>query len=154
MTDNKINLNFHPHPLGVNWYSYSFVEIFWSRSRGTISHFIIIFYFFSLNSWRIFLFFFSDRKFQLNIKKVYICFVSWIPYTKAPKRCELNCMPRGERFYYRHKLKVVDGTRCDDEKLDVCVDGQCLVSFFVKTILLIFFFLWHTKELISHGSVL
>nr|CAD7458623.1 unnamed protein product [Timema tahoe] len=52
----------------------------------------------------------------------------WVPYTKAPNVCELNCMPRGERFYYRHKRKVVDGTRCDDEKLDICVDGQCLVE--------------------------
>ncbi|KAG8262319.1 hypothetical protein J6590_054750 [Homalodisca vitripennis] len=50
----------------------------------------------------------------------------WVPYTKAPNKCELNCMPRGERFYYRHKNKVADGTRCDEEKLDVCVDGKCL----------------------------
>ncbi|XP_046998769.1 papilin isoform X1 [Schistocerca americana] len=35
-------------------------------------------------------------------------------------------MPRGERFYYRHKQAVIDGTRCNDEKLDVCVEGQCL----------------------------
>lgn len=34
-------------------------------------------------------------------------------------------MPRGERFYYRHKSKVIDGTRCNDESLDVCVDGKC-----------------------------
>ena len=26
------------------------------------------------------------------------------------------------------KKKVIDGTRCDDEKDDVCVDGECLVS--------------------------
>ncbi|XP_071454258.1 papilin isoform X2 [Hetaerina americana] len=50
----------------------------------------------------------------------------WIPYTKAPNRCELNCMPKGERFYYRHKRKVIDGTRCEEEKLDICVDGECL----------------------------
>ena len=36
-------------------------------------------------------------------------------------------MPEGERFYYRHKKKVADGTRCDEEKDDVCVDGGCLV---------------------------
>ncbi|CAK1550996.1 unnamed protein product [Leptosia nina] len=50
---------------------------------------------------------------------------NWVPYTKAPNPCELNCMPRGERFYYRHKLKVVDGTRCNEESFDVCVDGAC-----------------------------
>ncbi|KRT86056.1 hypothetical protein AMK59_2573, partial [Oryctes borbonicus] len=49
----------------------------------------------------------------------------WVPYTKSPQPCELNCMPRGERFYYRHKLQVVDGTKCHDESLDVCVAGKC-----------------------------
>lgn len=37
-------------------------------------------------------------------------------------------MPRGERFYYRHKRKVVDGTTCEEDKLDICVDGKCLVN--------------------------
>ncbi|XP_050354058.1 papilin isoform X6 [Nymphalis io] len=50
---------------------------------------------------------------------------NWVPYTKGPNPCELNCMPRGERFYYRQKTKVVDGTRCSDESFDVCVDGVC-----------------------------
>ncbi|KAF9413443.1 hypothetical protein HW555_008335 [Spodoptera exigua] len=36
---------------------------------------------------------------------------NWVPYTKAPNPCELNCMPHAERFYFRHKLQVVDGTR-------------------------------------------
>nr|XP_029723407.1 papilin-like isoform X4 [Aedes albopictus] len=49
----------------------------------------------------------------------------WVPYTKAPNPCELNCMPIGERFYYRHKAKVTDGTRCNDDSFDVCVDGTC-----------------------------
>lgn len=52
---------------------------------------------------------------------------TWVPYTKAPNPCELNCMPKGERFYYRHKAKVIDGTPCNDESLDVCVNGQCQV---------------------------
>ncbi|XP_066902314.1 papilin [Halyomorpha halys] len=34
-------------------------------------------------------------------------------------------MPRGERFYYRHKDKVEDGTLCSEDSLDVCVDGVC-----------------------------
>ena len=54
--------------------------------------------------------------------------VRWIPYTRAPNKCELNCMPKGERFYYRHRRKVIDGTRCDEQQgTDVCVAGQCLV---------------------------
>ncbi len=32
----------------------------------------------------------------------------WIPYLKAPRKCELNCMPKGERFYYRHEKKVIN----------------------------------------------
>lgn len=52
----------------------------------------------------------------------------WIPYTKGMNKCELNCMPVNERFYYQHKKKVIDGTRCDDEKQDICVNGKCLVS--------------------------
>lgn len=52
----------------------------------------------------------------------------WVPYTRAPNKCELNCMPKGERFYYRHRRKVIDGTRCDEQEgTDVCVAGQCLV---------------------------
>ncbi|XP_066977997.1 papilin isoform X18 [Macrobrachium rosenbergii] len=51
---------------------------------------------------------------------------SWVPYLKAPKKCELNCQPQGERFYYRHAPKVVDGTPCDTEGLDICVDGRCM----------------------------
>lgn len=51
----------------------------------------------------------------------------WVPYHKAPNLCELNCMPKGERFYYRQSRKVIDGTRCrDDGSLDVCVDGICM----------------------------
>lgn len=38
-------------------------------------------------------------------------------------------MPRGERFYFRHAVSVVDGTRCSDENFDVCVNGTCQVSF-------------------------
>ncbi|XP_074105077.1 proteoglycan-like sulfated glycoprotein papilin isoform X3 [Cotesia typhae] len=53
-------------------------------------------------------------------------FYDWVPYTGAPNKCELNCMPKGERFFYRHKLAVVDGTPCEVEKNDVCVEGKCM----------------------------
>lgn len=39
-------------------------------------------------------------------------------------------MPKGERFYYRQKDKVIDGTKCDNERADVCLDGKCLVIFY------------------------
>lgn len=73
-------------------------------------------------------------------------YYNWVPYTKAPNPCELNCMPRGERFYYRHKSKVIDGTRCNDHSVDVCVDGQCQVCDSV-----VFFFAYQ-KTVISHYS--
>ncbi|XP_065214045.1 papilin isoform X2 [Planococcus citri] len=53
-------------------------------------------------------------------------FYTWVPYTKGQNKCELNCMPRGERFYYRHKKQVIDGTTCDDERPDICVNGRCV----------------------------
>ncbi|GAB6024702.1 hypothetical protein CHUAL_009835 [Chamberlinius hualienensis] len=53
-------------------------------------------------------------------------YYDWIPYTKAPNKCELNCMPKGENVYYRHARRVVDGTTCDPDTLDICVEGNCL----------------------------
>lgn len=55
-------------------------------------------------------------------------FYKWTPYKKKKglSDCELNCMPQGERFYYRHAQFVVDGTRCQDDATDVCVQGVCV----------------------------
>ncbi|KAJ8724116.1 hypothetical protein PYW07_008096 [Mythimna separata] len=33
--------------------------------------------------------------------------------------------PYGERFYFRHKPQVIDGTQCREGSLDVCVNGTC-----------------------------
>ncbi|KAE8290308.1 Papilin Precursor [Larimichthys crocea] len=49
----------------------------------------------------------------------------WLPYYGAENPCELNCMPRGENFFYRHRSAVVDGTPCHPGRRDVCVDGVC-----------------------------
>nr|XP_036851881.1 papilin isoform X4 [Manis javanica] len=49
----------------------------------------------------------------------------WLPYYGAPNKCELNCIPKGESFYYKHREAVVDGTPCEPGKRDVCVDGSC-----------------------------
>ncbi|XP_031966948.1 papilin isoform X4 [Corvus moneduloides] len=49
----------------------------------------------------------------------------WLPYYGAPNKCELNCIPKGENFYYRHKEAVVDGTTCEPGKRDICVAGVC-----------------------------
>ncbi|NWW80141.1 PPN protein, partial [Climacteris rufus] len=49
----------------------------------------------------------------------------WLPYYGAPNKCELNCIPKGENFYYRHREAVVDGTTCEPGKRDICVEGVC-----------------------------
>ncbi|XP_032128706.1 A disintegrin and metalloproteinase with thrombospondin motifs 15-like isoform X2 [Sapajus apella] len=51
----------------------------------------------------------------------------WLPYYGAPNKCELNCIPKGENFYYKHREAVVDGTPCEPGKRDMCVDGSCRV---------------------------
>ncbi|XP_030643236.1 papilin [Chanos chanos] len=52
-------------------------------------------------------------------------FYKWLPYYGAENPCELNCIPRGENFFYRHLAAVVDGTPCHPGGKDVCVDGVC-----------------------------
>ncbi|KAM8916120.1 papilin isoform 2-T3 [Spinachia spinachia] len=49
----------------------------------------------------------------------------WLPYYGAENACELNCIPRGENFFYRHRSSVVDGTPCHPGRRDVCVEGVC-----------------------------
>ncbi|KAJ8401115.1 hypothetical protein AAFF_G00386970 [Aldrovandia affinis] len=49
----------------------------------------------------------------------------WLPYYGAENPCELNCIPRGENFYYRHRAAVVDGTPCYPGRRDICVEGVC-----------------------------
>ncbi|XP_023559166.1 papilin isoform X2 [Octodon degus] len=49
----------------------------------------------------------------------------WLPYLGAPNKCELNCIPKGENFYYKHREAVVDGTPCEPGGLDICVEGRC-----------------------------
>lgn len=56
---------------------------------------------------------------------VHSIFFSLLP---APNKCELNCIPKGENFYYRHKETVIDGTTCEPGKRDICVEGVCQVS--------------------------
>ncbi|XP_028677852.1 papilin isoform X1 [Erpetoichthys calabaricus] len=49
----------------------------------------------------------------------------WLPYYGAPNKCELNCIPKGENFYYHHREAVLDGTPCEPGKRDICVEGVC-----------------------------
>ncbi|XP_048084667.1 papilin [Alosa alosa] len=49
----------------------------------------------------------------------------WMAYYGAENPCELNCIPRGENFFYRHRAAVVDGTQCHPGRKDICVEGVC-----------------------------
>ncbi|CAJ1077067.1 papilin b%2C proteoglycan-like sulfated glycoprotein [Xyrichtys novacula] len=50
---------------------------------------------------------------------------TWVPYYGATNPCELQCVPRGANFFYRHRPAVVDGTPCYVGRTDICVDGVC-----------------------------
>lgn len=42
--------------------------------------------------------------------------------------CALNCMAEGFNFYTERASKVVDGTPCYPDRLDMCINGECHVS--------------------------
>ncbi|XP_067098173.1 papilin b, proteoglycan-like sulfated glycoprotein [Osmerus mordax] len=50
---------------------------------------------------------------------------NWLPYYGAANPCELNCVPRGQNFFYRHRPTVVDGTPCYVGRRDICIEGVC-----------------------------
>lgn len=72
---------------------------------------------------------------RLKVKVVFLHMGNNFIYSKmnllvsltAENPCELNCMPRGENFFYRHRSSVVDGTPCHPGRRDVCVEGVCKV---------------------------
>ncbi|XP_041357696.1 A disintegrin and metalloproteinase with thrombospondin motifs 6-like [Gigantopelta aegis] len=53
-------------------------------------------------------------------------FYTWKPYTGAQvKPCALICMAEGYNFYTERGSRVIDGTRCYPDQLDVCINGEC-----------------------------
>uniref|UniRef100_UPI00358EEF04 papilin-like isoform X4 n=1 Tax=Myxine glutinosa TaxID=7769 RepID=UPI00358EEF04 len=52
-------------------------------------------------------------------------YYKWTPFYGAPNSCELNCQPKGENFYFTQAAIVVDGTQCEPDKPDVCIEGVC-----------------------------
>ena len=43
--------------------------------------------------------------------------------------CSLLCKAQGFGFFDLLADKVIDGTPCDKNSLDVCINGKCQVSF-------------------------
>ena len=43
-------------------------------------------------------------------------------------QCKLYCRMAGTAIYFKLRDKVIDGTPCNQETTDICVDGKCMVS--------------------------
>uniref|UniRef100_W5MX96 ADAM metallopeptidase with thrombospondin type 1 motif 6 n=1 Tax=Lepisosteus oculatus TaxID=7918 RepID=W5MX96_LEPOC len=55
-------------------------------------------------------------------------YYNWKPYTGATggvKPCALNCLAEGYNFYTERSPAVIDGTRCQADSLDICINGEC-----------------------------
>eukprot|EP00106_Octopus_bimaculoides_P010008 XP_014777450.1 PREDICTED: A disintegrin and metalloproteinase with thrombospondin motifs 6-like [Octopus bimaculoides] len=53
-------------------------------------------------------------------------YYTWKPFTGSHvKPCALNCLANGYNFYTERAPKVIDGTRCFPDKLDICINGEC-----------------------------
>ncbi|GFQ75952.1 ADAMTS-like protein 1 [Trichonephila clavata] len=49
----------------------------------------------------------------------------WLPFHDPEDPCALTCQAKGFNFVAKLSQKVLDGTRCREGALDMCVDGQC-----------------------------
>ena len=55
---------------------------------------------------------------------------------RKENQCKLYCRIAGTAIYFKLKDKVIDGTPCNQETKDICVDGKCLVSYtFYKNVI-------------------
>ena len=43
------------------------------------------------------------------------------------KPCALNCLAEGYNFYTERSPAVIDGTRCQADSLNICINGECKV---------------------------
>ncbi|CAO2613964.1 ADAMTS-like protein 3, partial [Lemmus lemmus] len=53
-------------------------------------------------------------------------YYEWIPlYNDPAAPCALKCHARGQSLVVELAPKVLDGTRCNDDSLDMCISGIC-----------------------------
>uniref|UniRef100_A0A8I3X2I2 ADAM metallopeptidase with thrombospondin type 1 motif 6 n=1 Tax=Callithrix jacchus TaxID=9483 RepID=A0A8I3X2I2_CALJA len=53
-------------------------------------------------------------------------YYNWKPYTGGGvKPCALNCLAEGYNFYTERAPAVIDGTQCNVDSLDICINGEC-----------------------------
>lgn len=56
-------------------------------------------------------------------------FYEWLPVANDPDNpCSLKCQAKGTTLVVELAPKVLDGTRCYTESLDMCISGLCQVS--------------------------
>ncbi|KAK2173582.1 hypothetical protein NP493_866g01061 [Ridgeia piscesae] len=55
-------------------------------------------------------------------------FYKWKSYSGVGqlKPCALNCLAEGYNFYTERAPKVIDGTRCYPDSVDMCINGECM----------------------------
>ncbi|ESP00679.1 hypothetical protein LOTGIDRAFT_157969 [Lottia gigantea] len=49
----------------------------------------------------------------------------WLPYIDRKNSCILYCIAKGTRTVAKLSPKVLDGTRCRGDTLDMCINGKC-----------------------------
>lgn len=56
-------------------------------------------------------------------------FYEWLPVSNDPDNpCALKCQAKGTDLIVELAPKVLDGTRCYTDTLDMCINGLCQVS--------------------------
>lgn len=56
-------------------------------------------------------------------------YYEWLPqYNDPAAPCALKCHARGQNLVVELAPKVLDGTRCNADSLDMCISGICQVS--------------------------
>lgn len=56
-------------------------------------------------------------------------YYEWVPlYNDPAAPCALKCHARGQSLVVELAPKVLDGTRCNADSLDMCISGICQVS--------------------------
>lgn len=74
-------------------------------------------------------------------------FHEWLPVYNDPENpCALKCKAKGSGLLVELAPKVLDGTRCYTESLDMCISGVCQVGVPGVHIYFFKFYLWKSQE--------
>lgn len=71
-----------------------------------------------------------------NIESLFLGTLHLLSFTISPfitlpggvKPCALNCLAEGYNFYTERSPAVIDGTQCNADSLDICINGECKVA--------------------------